>query len=147
PQMPHARPGSLAAGVSLQAVQRGHELEAPTIARASLEPEHARSSGHLGQGVRFVIAGCVVGLVYLGTTTGLADVVGLPFQAALAIGFWIALAVHFTLQRLFVWRHAEQFALSVRHQVARYLLAAGAQYGLTAASTALLPRLPGVGPQ
>lgn len=77
--------------------------------------------------------------VYLGTTTVLASVVGLPFQLALAIGFCTALVVHFTLQRLFVWAHHEEYALALHRQVARYLLVASAQYGLTAASTALLP--------
>ncbi len=78
-------------------------------------------------------------LVYLATTTVLASVVGLPFQAALAIGFCVGLVVHFTLQRLFVWTHHEEFALPLGHQVGRYLALAGAQYGVTAASTALLP--------
>jgi len=80
-----------------------------------------------------------VTLVYLASTTLLATVVGLPFEAALAIGFVIAISAHFTLQRLFVWTHHEEFALPLRHQVARYLLAASVQYGITAASTAVLP--------
>ncbi len=45
---------------------------------------------------------------------------------------------------MFVWTHHEEFALPLHHQVGRYLLAAGAQYGLTAASTSLLPPLLGV---
>jgi putative flippase GtrA len=80
-----------------------------------------------------------VALVYLTTTTVLAEVFGMPFQAALAIGFAVGLIVHFTLQRLFVWTHHEEFALPLHHQVGRYLAVAGAQYGLTAASTSLLP--------
>ncbi len=96
----------------------------------SLRP---RSSGLLGQGARYVLAGGTVTLVYLGTTTVLADVVGLPFQIALAIGFCTGLAVHFTLQRFFVWAPHEGYALPLHHQAARYLVVAGAQYGLTAA--------------
>jgi putative flippase GtrA len=69
----------------------------------------------------------------------LSQLVGLPFQVALAIGFVSALLLHFTLQRLFVWVHEDGFALPLRHQVGRYLLMAGAQYGGTAASTAVLP--------
>jgi putative flippase GtrA len=80
----------------------------------------------------------------LATTTVLAEVVGLPFEAALAIGFSISIAIHFTLQRLFVWTHHEEFALSLGHQLGRYLLTAAAQYGVTAASTALLPSLLGL---
>jgi putative flippase GtrA len=92
-----------------------------------------------GQGVRFAFAGGIVALVYLTMTLVLADVVGMPFQAALVIGFCLATIVHFTLQRVFVWTHDEEFALPLHHQAARYLAAASAQYGLTAASTSLLP--------
>jgi putative flippase GtrA len=104
------------------------------------EPE----SGLVGQGVRFALAGGTVALVYLATTTVLADVVGLPFQVALAIGFSVAIMVHFTLQRLFVWIHHEEFALPLHHQAGRYLIVAGIQYGVTAASTYVLPQALGV---
>jgi len=96
-------------------------------------------SGILGQGVRFALAGGTVMVVYLTTTIVLADVFGLPFQVALAIGFCVGLMVHFTLQRFFVWTHHEEFALPLRHQVGRYLTVAAVQYGVTAASTSLLP--------
>jgi putative flippase GtrA len=109
-------------------------------ARALLSP----SAGVVGQGVRFAVAGGIVAVTYPATTLLLADVVGLPFQVALAIGFCIGLAVHFSLQRLFVWVHHEEFALPLHHQAGRYLLAAGVQYGITAASTSLLPSLLGV---
>jgi len=85
------------------------------------------------------MAGGTVALVYLTTTTVLAEVFGMPFQAALAIGFSVGIIVHFTLQRLFVWTHREEFALPLHHQVGRYLALAAAQYGVTAASTSLLP--------
>lgn len=98
----------------------------------------------LGQGVRFALSGGTVALVYLATTTILAEVVGLPFQVALAIGFAVAIALHFTLQRLFVWTHHEEFALPLAHQAGRYLVVASVQYGVTAASTALLPSALGV---
>jgi putative flippase GtrA len=101
------------------------------------------SSGLIGQGVRFALAGGIVALVYLTITIVLADVFGVPFQAALAIGFGVATIVHFTLQRVFVWTHHEEFALPMHHQAARYLAAASVQYGLTAASTAFLPSLLG----
>ena len=78
-------------------------------------------------------------LVYLTITIVLADLVRLPFQAALIIGFLVATGVHFTLQRMFVWIHHEEFALPMHHQAARYLAAASVQYGVTAASTSLLP--------
>lgn len=121
---------------------RADELQEPrrlqsarTLARKVRDP----NTGVVGQGVRYAMAGCVVATVYLGTTTLLADVVGLHFQVALVIGFCCGLTVHFTLQRVFVWRRHEQFALPFRHQAWRYLVVAGAQYGLTAASTSILP--------
>jgi putative flippase GtrA len=84
-----------------------------------------------------------VALVYLATTTLLADVIGMHFQIALAIGFCFSLLVHFTLQRVFVWTHHSEFALPLHHQVGRYLAVAAVQYGVTAASTSVLPGLLG----
>jgi putative flippase GtrA len=104
----------------------------------------APDSSALGQGLRFAMSGGAVALVYLTTTTVLADVVGVPFQVALAIGFCAGLAVHFTLQRLFVWGHRETFALPLHHQAGRYLVVAATQYCVTAASTSLLPSALGV---
>jgi putative flippase GtrA len=105
------------------------------VRQALLTPDY----GLFAQGARFAIAGGTVAGVYVITTTLLADVVGVPFQVALAIGFCVALVVHFTLQRLFVWTHDGEFALPLRRQVSRYLAVAAAQYGLTVASTSLLP--------
>jgi putative flippase GtrA len=93
----------------------------------------------IGAMARFALVGGTGVVIYTLLTTVLATVVGIPFQVALAIGFCAALAVHFTLQRVFVWAHHEEFALSLPHQISRYLAASGAQYGATAASTALLP--------
>ena len=109
-------------------------------ARVLLTP----ASGLAGQGVRYAASGVIVGLVYLITTTVLAEVVGLPFQVALPIGFVTALGVHFTLQRLFVWVHEEDFALPFAHQARRYLVVAGAQYAITATTTSLLPGVLGL---
>ncbi|HEY3758952.1 MAG TPA: GtrA family protein [Solirubrobacteraceae bacterium] len=108
------------------------------LATSMLTPD----SGLLGQGVRFAIAGTVVALVYLITTTCLALVV--PFQIALAGGFCLAICVHFSLQRLFVWGHRDSFALPLHHQAGRYLIVAGTQYAITAASTSLLPPVLGL---
>jgi putative flippase GtrA len=106
---------------------------------ALLHTLRAPDSGALGQGARFALVGCVVAAVYLLSTTVLAVVVGMPFQAALAIGMCLAIVVHFTLQRVFVWANQAGFALPFHHQIGRYLLVTGTQYGLTAASVALLP--------
>ena len=90
------------------------------------------------------MAGGTVALIYLTTTTVLAEVLDVPFQLALVIGTCTALVAHFALQRLFVWVHHEEFALGLGEQVGRYLLIAAAQYALTAASTAVLPGVLGV---
>jgi putative flippase GtrA len=99
------------------------------------------------QGFRFALVGGIVFGIYVGTTTFLAEVVGLPFEVSLAIGFALAIATHFNLQRLYVWRHSTAFALPVHHQLARYLTTAGIQYGLTAAITGIVPRALGVSPE
>jgi putative flippase GtrA len=123
----------------------------PRASRSSLTmagdlAQHLRSpqSGLTGQLVRFGLTGGLVTVLYLTVTTVLSQVAGLPFQLALAIGFVSALLLHFTLQRLFVWIHEDRFALPLGHQVRRYLVMAGAQYGGTAAATAILPGVLGV---
>jgi putative flippase GtrA len=98
----------------------------------------------LTQGLRFLVAGGTVALVYLVVTTVLAEVVGLPFELALTIGFSASLILHFTLQRLFVWTHHAEFALPLHHQAARYLTVAAAQYGVTALATSVLPSALGI---
>lgn len=95
--------------------------------------------GIVGQVLRFVLVGGSVTVVYVVTTTLLSSVAGFPFQVALLLGACVALLMHFTLQRLFVWVHREEFALPLRHQVLRYLMITGLQYGVTVASTSLLP--------
>jgi putative flippase GtrA len=94
--------------------------------------------------VRFALAGATVACVYLVTTIVLADVAGIPFQVALAGGFCVGLIVHFALQRVFVWISHEEFALPLHHPAGLYLIVAGVQYGVTAASTSLLPTALGV---
>jgi putative flippase GtrA len=103
--------------------------------RGLLAPE----SGLLGQGARFIVGGCATAVVYLLSTTLLAVVVGLPFEVALAIGFCLTIGFNFTLQRMFVWVHHEQFALPLSRQLGRYISVTGAQYGVTAAGVAVLP--------
>jgi putative flippase GtrA len=103
-----------------------------------------RTDAVLAQGVRFVLSGVVVSVVYITVTTLLSQVSHLRFQIALAIGWCCAVAVHFTLQRTFVWRRQTQFALPFGRQVGRYLLVAVSQLGVTAATTAVLPSVLGV---
>jgi putative flippase GtrA len=77
-------------------------------------------------------------IFYLGLTSTLA-VVGVPFQAALIVSFLGAVALHFTLQRLFVWSPREEYALRVDEQLKRYLPLVSVQYITTAGATAILP--------
>jgi putative flippase GtrA len=101
-------------------------------------------SGTLGQGVRFALAGGFVGVIYLAVTTVAADVLKLPFQLALLIGFLTALCVHFTLQRWFVWVNDSEFAHRFDRQIGRYLLVTGMQYVVTLTTTSLVPSAIGV---
>lgn len=120
----------------------------PFADRALAEIRNVRkSSGLVGQGARYAMAGAVVTVFYMLITTFFALIVGLPFQVALGIGFCCALMMHFTFQRFFVWADREQFALSFHHQAGRYLMASGVQYGLTVACTSLLPPLLGMSPE
>jgi putative flippase GtrA len=100
--------------------------------------------GIAGQLIRFALSGSVVAAVYISVTTVLHDTFGLPFQVALAVGFLVGLALHFTLQRLFVWRHNEEFALAAHSQMVRYLGLCITQYGFTALATSQLPALVGL---
>ena len=100
--------------------------------------------GIAGQGLRFLLSGALVALVYATVTILLNDLLGLPFELALVIGFLVSVTLHFTLQRLFVWRHNESFALAGGAQAVRYLAVCITQYGLTALSTSQLPSLLGV---
>ena len=94
-----------------------------------------------------MLTGGIVALVYVTTTTVLSQAVGMSFEASLAIGFAVAIATHFSLQRMFVWRHGAAFALRFHHQLGRYLAVAALQYSVTAAITATLPGAAGVSPE
>jgi putative flippase GtrA len=91
-----------------------------------------------GRAARFVIAGGAMSIFYLGFTSTLA-VVGVPFQAALIVSFLSAVALHFTLQRLFVWSPRGKYALRAHEQLKRYLPLVSVQYITTAGATAILP--------
>jgi putative flippase GtrA len=103
-----------------------------------------RNPGLPSRATRFAAAGGIVALTYVACTTLLATVVGLPFQLSLATGFAVALTLHFSLQRRFVWAHDDGYALPVHHQAARYTTVAIAQYLITVAATSTLPSVVGV---
>jgi putative flippase GtrA len=114
------------------------------LARAFLRDVRSPEWGLFGQGFRFALAGSLVSILYISVTTLLHDAFSVPFQIALAIGFSSGVILHFTLQRLFVWRHHERFALAINHQAWRYLLVCASQYGVTALSTSQLPGVLGL---
>jgi len=114
-------------------------MTAPTHTRKARSGMRPSEVGLAGRGIRFAVAGGIVMLLYFGVTTGLHEVLNVPFQVALIVGFATALSAHFTLQRLFVWVHAAGYALPASHQAARYLAVAAVQYGATVAATTLLP--------
>ena len=89
--------------------------------------------------IRYGIAGGCVALVYLGVPLLLHDLAGLPIEVAIPIAYALALTLHFNLQRHFVFRHIDEFALSTRQQIGRYVVMAAIQYPTTALGTAFLP--------
>jgi putative flippase GtrA len=111
------------------------------LARMFLRDIRSPEWGLAGQGVRFALAGSLVALLYISITTLLHEAFAVRFQIALAIGFVASVALHFTLQRVFVWKHYQKFALAAHHQAARYLLMCASQYGVTALATSRLPTL------
>jgi putative flippase GtrA len=102
--------------------------------------------GVIGQGMRFVAAGGTAALISLAATITLAEVVGLPFEVAFVLGYSAAVSAHFTLQRVFVWRHHGEFALPIHQQLIRYVPIALTNYGVVALAIALLPNLLRVAP-
>lgn len=91
--------------------------------------------------IRYGIAGGCVAAVYLGVPLLLHDVVRLPIEVAIPIAYALAITLHFNLQRHFVFRHVDEFALSSREQIGRYAMIAAIQYPTTALATAFLPGL------
>ena len=91
--------------------------------------------------LRYGIAGATVAVVYLGIPWVFNANLGVPIQIVIPIAYVAAISLHFTLQRHFVFRHVEQFALTRREQAARYVAFGVVQYPTTALATALLPHL------
>ncbi len=96
---------------------------------------------------RYAIAGAFVGLFYMGFTVLLSSAAGLALPLAIAIAYFFTVLLHFTLQRLFVFRHVESFALQVRHQIGRYVVLGSIQYAINTTATQLLPGPLGVSPE
>jgi putative flippase GtrA len=124
----------------------GYELVNATgwnwqTAQALLRDIRSPRWGIMGQGFRFAISGGLVTTLYVTVTTVLHDALTVPFQVALAVSFSMSVGLHFTLQRLFVWRHFGDFALAAHRQAVRYLGVCASQYTITALATSQLPSL------
>lgn len=90
------------------------------------------------------MAGATVAAFYLAVPLLLNGLLGIPIEVAILIAYILAVTLHFNLQRHFVFRQVDAFALSVRQQIGRYLIIGAIQYPTTALATAVLPGLLGV---
>jgi putative flippase GtrA len=97
-----------------------------------------------GPTIRYGIAGTLVAAVYLGAPLLFNGALGWPLEVAIPVAYTLAVILHFNLQRHFVFRHVQTFALSTRAQIGRYVVMGAIQYPATALSTALLPKLLGL---
>jgi putative flippase GtrA len=87
------------------------------------------------------LVGAATAVVYIALGLFLSGPVGLDIQIAIVIAYAIAVAMHFLLQRFFVWSHHGEFALPARQQLVRYGLMTAAQYAFVALVTALAPKV------
>jgi putative flippase GtrA len=94
--------------------------------------------------VRYAISGCIVAAFYLGTPVVFNGALGVPIEFVIPPAYVLAACLQFTLQRVFVFRHVGEFALSIREQAARYVVLGSIQYPTTAGATALLPLVFGI---
>lgn len=92
-----------------------------------------------GSSGRYVISGAIVGGVNLAIPLVLNWAFGVPIEVAIPIGYLTAITLHFNLQRRFVFRHVETFALARHQQAVWYLGIAAVQYPTVALATAWLP--------
>jgi putative flippase GtrA len=91
------------------------------------------------QFVRFALTGALVAAVYFAVTTALI-VSGTPAQLAVRLAYVCAIALHFTINRRFVFSSSSGYAFHLSSQGGRYLLVAVSAYGLTALVVALAGR-------
>lgn len=85
-----------------------------------------------------------MGLVYVLGTLLLNGPLGLPIQLAVLLAYTVAVTLHFSMQRWFVFAHVAEFHLSVAAQLRSYVVIGGVQYALTALATTFLPDALGV---
>src|SRR3569833_2368250 len=106
------------------------------VRRPALRLSALRAHRH-AQFLRYASVGATVALTYLGLTLALSGPAGWSIQVAIPIAYVTAVALHFTLQRLFVFRSSGEFALATHQQIGRYVIIGTTQYALTAGATAV----------
>jgi putative flippase GtrA len=94
--------------------------------------------------LRYAVSGSFSTLAYIALTLIVSGPLDVPIQIAIPVSYATALVLNFTLQRHFVFPTDDGFALERGAQLRRYVPAVLVQYGITATSTAVLPRLFGV---
>jgi putative flippase GtrA len=92
---------------------------------------------------KFALTGVLVGATHLGLVSVMA-LLGVPIQVALAIAFILALSLHFTLNRQWVFAGGSGYALHFSQQGRRYLATAALSYVCTAIAVAVLPGILGL---
>lgn len=91
--------------------------------------------------VRFALTGTLVAAVYLAITTALIVLFDAPAQLAVAVAYACSLALHFTVNRRFVFASSSGYALHLSAQGSRYVVVALSSYACTAILVALSKRL------
>lgn len=90
--------------------------------------------------LRFALTGALVAAVYFAVTTALAVLAHAPTQLAVVVGYVCSLALHFTMNRRFVFDSSTGYALHLTSQGSRYLVVALSSYACTALLVALSKR-------
>lgn len=94
--------------------------------------------------LRYAMAGVLVTLFNLGMPVLLSITFGIPLEECIPASYVLAAMLQFTLQRLFVFRHISEFALSLRRQALWYVMIVAIQYPIAALATAFLPSVLGL---
>jgi putative flippase GtrA len=89
---------------------------------------------------RFALTGTLVAALYFSVTTALTLLVGAPTQLAVVVGYVLAVALHFTMNRRFVFASTTGYAHHLTAQGSRYLVVVLSSYACTALVVALADR-------
>jgi putative flippase GtrA len=96
---------------------------------------------------RFGVTGALVFAVYTGGTLLLSGPLGVPIAIAIAIAYLVGVTLHFLLQRHFVFMDRDAFALPLKSQLTRYVVAGVCQYTITVVAVKTLAPAIGVSQQ